>query len=173
MSGKVSNFFNNAEEYLLVGALSVSVIVVFVQVIMRYVFKNSLSWSEEVARYLFLWISWVGASYAVRENYHFRVTMFADILKGKSRQVFELLVLFVWFAFSIFIVYQAFILNKMIFLRGQLSPALEMPMLVPYASVLVGCGLMCFRLISKMRETIAKIQGRDMEKDSNPGEEVS
>ena len=173
MSGRLSKFLNNIEEVLLIGAMGVSVIVVFVQVIMRYVFGNSLSWSEEVARYLFLWISWVGASYAVREDYHFRVTMFADILKGKMRHIFELLILFVWFAFSVFIVYQAFILNKMIFIRGQLSPALEISMLVPYASVLVGCGLMSFRLISKMKDTIAKINGSDTQNDSKAGEEVS
>jgi len=37
-------------------------ILVFIQVVMRYVFSNSLSWSEEMARFIFLWLSWIGAA---------------------------------------------------------------------------------------------------------------
>jgi TRAP-type C4-dicarboxylate transport system permease small subunit len=45
--------------------------VTFAQVITRYVLGNPLIWSEEVARYLFVWLSMIGAGLAVREGGHF------------------------------------------------------------------------------------------------------
>ena len=63
----LSRIADKLEEYFLVFCLGFMVLLVFVQVVMRYIFQNSLSWSEELARYLFLWLSWIGASYAVRD----------------------------------------------------------------------------------------------------------
>ena len=54
----LKKLWDNLEEYILVYSMMFSVALVFVQVIMRYVFSNSLSWSEELARYLFLWQIW-------------------------------------------------------------------------------------------------------------------
>ena len=96
-------FLNNLEEYFCVWTLAIMTLVIFVQVVMRYVFANSLSWSEELARFIFLWLSWVGASYAVRERSHFRVEMLMDLFKGASRVWLEYLVLLIWFAFSFFL----------------------------------------------------------------------
>jgi hypothetical protein len=45
----VRKIWNHFEEYLLVGSLAFSVALVFLQVVMRYVFQQSLSWSEELA----------------------------------------------------------------------------------------------------------------------------
>ncbi|MDR1874941.1 MAG: TRAP transporter small permease [Synergistaceae bacterium] len=97
----LKKFLNNFEEYFVVWTMALMTILVFCQVVMRYIFRNSLSWSEELARFIFIWLSWVGASYAVKERSHFRVEMFADLLKGWFRKVFELLILLVWFGFSV------------------------------------------------------------------------
>ena len=61
------------EELILVPSLVFTVILVFSQVVMRYVFQSSLYWSEELARYLFVWQTWLGASLAVREASHIRI----------------------------------------------------------------------------------------------------
>ncbi|HRV99007.1 MAG TPA: TRAP transporter small permease, partial [Aminobacteriaceae bacterium] len=87
--------FDRVEEVFLVGSLAFNVVLIFIQVVMRYVFQNSLSWSEELARYIFLWQTWVGASYAVRMRRHFRVEMLVDLMKGRLRKWYELVVLLV------------------------------------------------------------------------------
>lgn len=152
----IRKFINNFEEYFCVWSLAIMTILVFIQVVMRYVFRNSLSWSEELARYIFLWLSWIGASYAVKERSHFRVEMFANKLKGRSRQVFELFVLLVWFGFCVFLAYQGSAVTRHLLTRGQISAAMEIPMAYAYASVPVGAGLMALRLIVEIRRLFAK-----------------
>ena len=146
----VSKFLDNLEEYFCVWTMAIMTVIVFIQVVMRYVFSNSLSWSEELARFIFLWLSWIGASYAVKERSHFRVEMFANMIKGKSRIYFEYMILIVWFVFSFFLAWQGTLL--LIFLQetGQESAAMQIPMTWPYASVPIGCAMMCLRLIVEL-----------------------
>lgn len=146
----LKKFLNNFEEYFCVWTLAIMTIVVFVQVVMRYVFANSLSWSEELARFIFLWFSWVGASYAVRERSHFRVEMLVDLFKGASRIWIEYLVLLIWSAFSFFLTWYGTKLVLFIRGAGQVSAAMRMPMTWPYAAVPAGCALMCVRLVVEL-----------------------
>lgn len=150
MTMRFWKFLDKFEEYFVVWSLAVMTAVVFLQVIMRYVFSNSLSWSEEVARYIFLWLSWIGAAYAVKERSHFRVEMFANLLKGKYRKGFELIILLIWALFSFFLAWYGTLLVGFLLDTGQFSAALEMPMAWPYASVPVGCGLMGIRVVIEM-----------------------
>lgn len=148
-------FLDKLEEWFLVGSMAFSVLLVFAQVVMRYVFKNSLSWSEELTRYLFLWMSWVGASYAVRCRSHFRVTLLLDMLKGKVREAYELLILLIWLGFGVFMTYQGGRMSLLLWQRGQLSAAMEIPMALAYASVPFGCALMTLRLALDFKDTLS------------------
>jgi len=150
---------NNAEEYLLVASLAFNVALIFLRVVMRYVFRNSLSWSEELARYVFLWQTWLGASYAVREHRHLRVEILADRLKGRARLLFELLVLFIWFGFSLFLAYEGTVITLFLVDSGQLSAAMQIPISWAYASVPVGCGLMALRLLFEIKGVFARLGG--------------
>ena len=143
----IKKFINNFEEYFIVWTMAIMTVLVFLQVVMRYVFANSLSWSEEMARFIFLWLSWIGASYAVKERSHFRVEMFANMIQGTARKYFECFILIFWFIFSLFLTW--FGTELLLFLHdsGQFSAAMEIPMTLPYASVPVGCGLMSIRLL--------------------------
>ncbi len=140
-------FIDNFEEYFCVWTMAIMTILVFIQVIMRYVFSNSLSWSEELARYIFLWLSWIGASYAVKEHSHFRVEMFANMIKGDARRYFEIFILVVWFLFSFALTWLGTDLVLFLIDSGQKSSAMEIPMSWPYAAVPVGCFMMCLRLL--------------------------
>jgi len=117
---------------------------------MRYVFSNSLSWSEELARYVFLWQIWLGASFAVKEHRHLRIEVLKDLVPKDGQKYFELFVLLIWFGFSAFLAYKGTELTMILAQRGQLSPAMRLPMAYAYASVPVGCGLMAIRLIEEM-----------------------
>jgi TRAP-type C4-dicarboxylate transport system permease small subunit len=146
------------EEWFIVYTLALMTIIILAQIIMRYIFSNSLSWSEELARYMFLWISWVGASYAVREHAHLRVEILANMCKGKNRVIFEILVYIGWTAFTIFLAYQGCKATGFLVRSDQRSPALNMPMFIPYASVPVGCALMACRLLAELASLFKRLK---------------
>lgn len=140
-------FDQKLEEYFLVVTIAFSVILIFGQIIMRYCFQQSLSWSEEMARYLFLWQIWIGASFAVKHSKHLRAEVFKNIAPKRWGPYIELIALLIWLGFSIFLFWKGVLVVQMIARMNQLSPAMRMPMVIPYLSVPVGSGLMSLRLM--------------------------
>ena len=68
---KVLKFLDeNLEKMLCVIFLALMSIIIVLQVFFRYVLNNSLSWSEELARYLFIWMIYIGISYGVKLDKH-------------------------------------------------------------------------------------------------------
>ena len=147
MKQKLLYVWDHFEEFLLVPSFAFSVVLVTVQVVMRYVFQSSLSWSEELTRYLYIWQTWLGVSYAAKKGSHLRITIFSDKLKGKARLGLEIFVTVVWIGFAIFVCYQGLSAIKTIATFGQKSSALRIPMQFCYASIPVGMVLMCIRLV--------------------------
>lgn len=60
-------------EILMATMLGLMILLVFMNVILRYFFNSSITWSEEMARYLFVWIIYIGAIGAMRDNTHLGV----------------------------------------------------------------------------------------------------
>jgi len=65
-------------------------IIVFMQVLFRYVFHLSLFWIEELSRYLLIFITMVGATLAFKDDTHPRVAIFYNRLKYSKRIKWEL-----------------------------------------------------------------------------------
>lgn len=122
---KISRCINRWVEYLLFGlGLSMAAIVV-VQVFFRYVINQSLFWSEELARFLLVWLTFLGASVA----YHRRAHPGIDILHaGMPPPIRKLFTLAVHGAsISLFVVMIYYGCQFAYFVRMQISPALNLP----------------------------------------------
>jgi len=82
--------------------LYVTVVVIFVQVICRYVLQVALPWTEEFARFAFIWLIFLANAMAERQKEHFRVSYFVEQAPRRVRYVFwvfgELLIFtfFIW-----------------------------------------------------------------------------
>lgn len=126
-------------ERFLVLSFLFSLILVFVQVVMRYIFNYSLSWSEELARYIFVWQSWLGFCLALRHGKHIRVDVVSHWLSPKLKIVFELIAWLLSLIMVLFLVTNGFKLLHLLASRGQVSPALRVPMGYAYAAVPVSC----------------------------------
>jgi TRAP-type C4-dicarboxylate transport system permease small subunit len=143
----VKRIIFNLDEYLMILMLAVSTVLIFAQVVMRYVFGYSLSWSEELARYMFVWQTWVSTGYAVKKRRHIRITSLVDLTTGAARALLELIVLAIWFAFSVFLGYESIGLCRMLYAQGQTSTAMGMPMWIAYLSVPVGAIIMAYQIV--------------------------
>ena len=143
----IKYIWDHLEEFFLVPSIIFSVVLVFAQVVMRYVFSSSLSWSEELARYLFVWQVWIGASYSARNRTHLRITFIRDSLAPSMQKKVEIAVTVICIVFAAFIAVNGFSLAARVHRFNQLSSALRMPMAYAHLAVPLGCSLMIIRLI--------------------------
>jgi TRAP-type C4-dicarboxylate transport system permease small subunit len=76
---KLINGYCHFISYLIAALLAMMVLLVFGNVVMRYAFNSGFSVSEELSRWLFVWLTFLGAVVAVRDNGH----LGTDMLVGK------------------------------------------------------------------------------------------
>ena len=131
-------------------------IIIFVQVVMRYVFHSSLTWSEEMAIYLFVWLFYFSVAYTAKKEAHIRIDAAINIYPKKARPYVEILSEIIVLAFAIFIAATSVTVFQKITASGQISPALHVPMQFVYAAPLVGFFLTAIRQIQCI---IKKIKG--------------
>ncbi|MEM1485456.1 TRAP transporter small permease [Oscillospiraceae bacterium PP1C4] len=74
-------------EVLMATMLALMVALVFMNVILRYFFNSGITWSEEMARYLFVWTIYIGAIGAMRDNEHLGVDTVIRRLPAKGQKV--------------------------------------------------------------------------------------
>jgi len=87
MHNRVVKALDRAEDVILAVMLVVMVGAIFLQVVMRYVFNNSLSWSEELGKFMFIWISWIGISIGQRRGEHIKIEMLTGKLPYKAAMI--------------------------------------------------------------------------------------
>ena len=133
---KVSDYTNRIGEVLLVLFLSALTIVVFLQVLFRYVFHLPLFWTEETARYCLIWASMLGGGYALRHGHHIAVTFFVDRLPKGLYQVTSRLAQIAVLVIIVVILWGGVELVSIT--RNQISPALRIPMSYPYLAMPTG-----------------------------------
>ena len=136
------------EEVLMSALLIVLVIVMTLQVVLRYVFKSPLSFPEELCRYLFIWISFIGMSYSIRCNNSLKIDVLETIFP-KLKPFIQAFGTVVFILFLIIMIWKGSGDMLLTITRGQVSPALGIPMWTVYISFLVGCVLSFLRILQQ------------------------
>ena len=144
----------------LVGIFCICIFIVMLtstvlQVFTRYVLNSSLSWTEELARFTFIWITMLGASIALKNKSHAAITMIIDHLPIKIRKVIfiitDLLILF----FAYLMVFQG--IKMGIATSHQYSPAIHIKMTYIYLSVpFAGLIIFLYKLCDLYQNIISK-----------------
>lgn len=129
--------------FLLSGTMFLAV---FAQVIFRYVLSQPLPWSEELARYLMIWVACLAASEAYVRGTHVGVNLFARAAGPGVRKAMVLAIHLTIVALMGVIAYQGFLLSFL--LRDQVSPAIEVPMTWPYLAVPAGAVLIFIQALA-------------------------
>lgn len=143
-------FDEHFEEAIIVLLTAAMSLLIGIQIFMRYVVGASLSWSEELARYLFIWATYLGIAYAVRKDAHIRVTMLTDILSPNWRRAIRILTHVIFGAFALYVMYQGWFMVEKTFRFGQRSASLGLPMGYVYLAPLTGFALVVLRLIQQI-----------------------
>ena len=147
---KIRWFFHHIEEIMLVICLAYISVCMVLQVFMRRVMNNSLSWSEESIRYAFIWMMFLGLGIGVRDNKHIKIEALNNLMSKKGKKIIETISDIIFLGYSCYILYYSIVVVKSFFEMHQHSAALGIPMFVVYLAAPVGFGLLVIRLIKKI-----------------------
>jgi TRAP-type C4-dicarboxylate transport system permease small subunit len=140
---------------IIVFAVAMTVIVGY-QVFRRYVMNASLIWSEEAARYLMVWITFLGSSVALKRGGHIKVTIIMDLLPKRSHH-FVVLGSYAVVSFTLLVItYHG--LKLAITNMHQLSPALQMPIGIVYFCLPIGGSLMMLQMVERIWGSVTELR---------------
>ncbi len=120
-----SRLTNRWVEYSLASFGIGMAIIVIVQVFCRYILNHSLFWSEELARYLLVWLSFLGATAAYYRRVHPSIDIITIHLPPTPKKYCKIFVHLISMIFFLVMVYHGSLFAH--FIRAQISPALAVP----------------------------------------------
>ena len=144
--------------WIIIVLMLVMTVTVSLQIVFRYVFNIPLGWSEEMARFSFVWVSFFGASALMRVREHINVSVFVDRFPPRLQ------------AAAVFIANVGAVICVYFFLVGgialttnewaQLAPATEIPMGWVYLVIPVSSGLMGIWVVAQTIEAALQLRGK-------------
>jgi TRAP-type C4-dicarboxylate transport system permease small subunit len=149
------------EEAVLVLLLISICSVMMLQVFMRKIFNNSLSWPEEFCRYCYVWTTFFSLSYTMRQGNILRVGVLIDLFPPTLRKLFYILGnAACLICFAVFF-YNSIDVVKRIFDSGQKSTAMGLPMYMVYLATVLGFGLGTIRTVQVIFKQIVNFKDKE------------
>lgn len=129
------------EEAIVVLIFIVMILASFTQVLNRNIFRLPIGWTEELARYCQVYLALLSMELGLRDGSQMALTAVVDKLNGKLKQAAAILAKGIVVIFSILMFSQAIIIIQGLISSGQKSPALKLPMYIPYIALPVSFGI--------------------------------
>ena len=149
MVGRMRKILDNFE-WIICGALLLSIVgLLFIQVISRYGFGQSISWAEETSRFGLLGLVYISAALGAKKGTHIRVTAHLNLLPPLLRKAVFAFSDLIWLSFNIIVVYQSVLLIDSMNERPLVSGALMLNMQYVFALIPIGFFLQSVRLIER------------------------
>ena len=127
-----------------VGLLGATLLM-FLNVIMRYLFRSGLPWSEELVRYTIIWVTFIGIAMCARKGIHVAIDLFLSLINKKMEFILLIIINITSIFFCILMTLYSIKLVWQISGSSQLSPALGIPFYVIYLCMPIGFGLSVLR----------------------------
>ena len=152
------------EESLVCVCLIVMTSLTFVNVVSRYVFSASLSFSEEITTYLFVLLSLLGSAIAAKRGAHLGLTIITDRVGPKMGRVLGVVSMAFATAFSAIICYFGFFMALNQYNKGQLTAGTQLPEWIFGSFVPIGALFVTIRFAQNLFRLIAgkEIQHEDV-----------
>jgi len=136
----LNRFFLKVAEWGVILGMAILAIVIPYEVFGRYVLGNMPPWSAELATFTLVWVSMLGSVIGLKKGYQIGITFFLEKLPNRLARMVK----FINFAIMLFflgvMVYYG--TDQAIYNLRQISPAIRIPMTVPYAAIPVGAAMM-------------------------------
>jgi TRAP-type C4-dicarboxylate transport system permease small subunit len=137
------------EEFLMVLFLIAMTLIMGIQVFSRYVLGISLSWSEEITRYLFIWSAFLSVSLCTRKCISIKIDQFIKMFSHRGVTMFKILNLTVELVCFVYLVPYAWQYLQATIESGQVSPACGIPMYYVQSAPLVSFTICAIRIVQR------------------------
>lgn len=164
---KVVRFIDQRfEEMLIVAGFIIFIILINFQVINRYLLPfveiaNITTWTEEISRYIFIAVSFLGASLAIKKRESIQVNALVKRFPVSIQKSINLANTIFMLYFSYIMIRYGFELISFQLSTGQTSPALGLQMAIPYSVVPIGFSLVIIRLIQNFNLDLKRLEIKD------------
>lgn len=158
MSKFLSALDRNLERWALLMFYVLLVVTMAVEVLRREVFAYSSIWGEEVVRYAFIYLVWIGAASAVRERGHIRIDVVMHYLGPRAKAALYIFGDLVMFAVAIIALYWSFETVLVSAKFGSVSAGLRVSMVWFLMAVPVGFAIMLWRLIQSLARDLKSLR---------------
>jgi TRAP-type C4-dicarboxylate transport system permease small subunit len=145
-------------DILLLVLMSLMFMTVCLQVFFRYVLEQPLSWSEEFARYAFVWVSFLGAAMSLGKRLHFGIDFFVNKFPARLSAGLEVGTHLLILIFVLVIIVKGY--ETMLSAAGMLSAGLNLRMDAVFAAIPVSGLIMAYYVIRQTVEAFIKMIGR-------------
>lgn len=151
----LKSFDKNAERWALLAFYTLLVSTMTVEVIRREVFAYSSIWGEEIVRYSFIYLAWIGASAAVRERGHIRIDVIFNYVSPRLKALLYMFGDVVMFVIAVLAVFWSLETVAVSWKFGSVSHGLRVSMVWFLLAVPIGFSLMIFRLVQSFVRDLA------------------
>jgi TRAP-type C4-dicarboxylate transport system permease small subunit len=134
--------------------MAVMFVLVFTNVVTRYGLGFSIAWAEEVASFLMIWVTFLGAGLALREGRHVAIDVLQDRLAERARRGLRLVLALVILAFLALLTWLG--VQFVVFGWRSVTFVTQLPRGVPYLAVPVGCAMFALHLLLILRRFVAR-----------------
>jgi len=159
-TGTVEGIFIGINRAAIGLMMAIMFVLVFANVVTRYLFGISIATSDEVSTFLMIWVTYLGAGLALREGRHAAIDLFQDMLPEKIRNIFRAFLGIIILAFFAALAYYGF--RFAIFGWSQETAATQIPKGIPYLAIPAGAVLFIIHLIVMFPKWIRRDWGGSM-----------
>ena len=145
---KINQVLFKVEGFIMVAWFALVIVVMTLQVISRYVFGSPIKWSEEFARYSFVWISYLGCAYCVGADGHTSITALKERLSEKGQKVLTIVGNVIMI--GVFLRLMPIAIEYIAKNGDFLTSIMRIPFKYLYYSLPVGIGLSIIQLVMKV-----------------------
>ena len=154
---------DSLEETLMVITLILMTVIMGIQVFSRYALGASLSWSEELTRYLFVWEGFLSVSYCTKKCISIKIEQFVAMFPRRGKAIFKLVnhtfeLIFFFYLIPFAVKYLISAVES-----GQVSPAFHIPMYYVQAAPLVSFVLVAIRIMQRWYAELQVVRRKEGE----------
>jgi TRAP-type C4-dicarboxylate transport system permease small subunit len=149
---KISEILGVIISVIIVALLMLMSVMMFAQVVGRYLFHNGIFWAEELSRFSMVTMVFFGAGLACKNKDHIRVTILDEFFKGNFRKLYRLVIACVSICFLVILAYYGFFVLPTV--SGQISANMQVRMNFIYMMIPIGALIMILYLVIEIIEIV-------------------